>query len=123
MGTFSYPFALGPKDGPMVEEVEGLVDTSSTYTVAPAPLLQRLGIVPQWSGVFELADGRQEEYGMAEVRVLLNASRADHHLHIWGARLPDLLGSLHFGRVWPSRRPGQRPISAFQPVSDMMDND
>ena len=73
MGTFSYPFALGPKDGPMVEEVEGLVDTGSTYTVAPAPLLQRLGIVPQWSGVFELADGRQEEYGMAEVRVLLNA--------------------------------------------------
>jgi hypothetical protein len=35
MGTFSYPFALGPKDGPMVEEVEGLVDTGSTYTVAP----------------------------------------------------------------------------------------
>ena len=41
-------------------------------TVVPAPLLQRLGIVPQWSAFFELADGRREEYGMSEVRAVLD---------------------------------------------------
>lgn len=72
MGTFNYTFSFGPKDGSALEEVEGLVDTGSAYTVVPAPLLQRLGIVPQWSAFFELADGRREEYGMSEVRAVLD---------------------------------------------------
>ena len=74
MGLFSYPFSFGPKDGLILEEVEGLVDTGSSYTVVPAPMLERLGIAPQWSAVFELADGRQEEYGMGEVRARLNGA-------------------------------------------------
>ena len=72
MGIFSHSFALGPVNGPVMEELECMVDTGSSYTVVPGPLLQRLGIAPQWSAVFELADGRQEEYGMVEVRARLN---------------------------------------------------
>jgi predicted aspartyl protease len=49
-----------------------LVDTGSTYTVVPAPLLESLGIAPEWSSVFELADGRREEYSLAEVLVRVN---------------------------------------------------
>ena len=66
MGTFNYTFSFGPKDGSALEEVEGLVDTGSTYTVVPAPLLQRLGIVPQWSAFFRI--GRRKTRGVWHVR-------------------------------------------------------
>ena len=45
------------------------MDTGSTYTGVPGPILEELGIAPEWTSVFELADGRQEEYGLAEVRL------------------------------------------------------
>ena len=60
MGTFRYTVALGLKDGSRFEEVEALVDTGSTYTLMPAPTLERLGIVPEWTSTFELADDRRE---------------------------------------------------------------
>ena len=72
MGTFHYPIALGPKDGSRLEAVDALVDTGSTYTVVPSPILEGLGISPEWTSVFELADGRQEEYGLAEIRLRLD---------------------------------------------------
>jgi len=38
----------------------------------PAPLLQMLGVDPQWTWLFERPDGGQEEFPMAEVRLRLN---------------------------------------------------
>jgi clan AA aspartic protease len=72
VGTFHYTVAVGPKDASRFERVTALVDTGSTYTVVPSPLLENLGIAPEWSSVFELADGRREEYSLAEVRVRVN---------------------------------------------------
>ena len=72
MGTFHYTVALGLKDGSRFERVDALVDTGSTYTMMPAPILESLGITPEWTSVFELADGRQEEYPVAEVRLGIN---------------------------------------------------
>lgn len=46
--------------------------TGSTYTVVPTPILEALGISPEWTSVFELADGREQEYGLAEVRLRLD---------------------------------------------------
>ena len=72
MGTFHYQIALGPKDGSRSLTVDALVDTGSTYTVVPAPILESLSIAPEWTNIFELADGRQEEYGLAEIRLSID---------------------------------------------------
>ncbi len=72
MGIFYQNLALGPRNGSRLEEITALVDTGSIYTLAPAPVLERLGIAPEWSDTFELADGRRVEYSLAEVRVRLN---------------------------------------------------
>ena len=55
-----------------METVDALVDTGSTYTMMPSPILDRLGISPEWTSVFELADGRQEGYSLAEIRLRIN---------------------------------------------------
>ncbi|MCP4251579.1 MAG: aspartyl protease [bacterium] len=41
------------------EELEFLVDTGATYTLAPAPTLQKLGITPHRTLTLTLADGSQ----------------------------------------------------------------
>ncbi len=69
MGTFHHTVSVGPKGGSQMASIEALVDTGSTYTVVPAPVLEELGISPEWTSIFELADGRRAEYGLAEVRI------------------------------------------------------
>ena len=66
---FKHPVEVGPKDGARFQRVIARVDSHSTYTVMPAPLLTMLGVEPEWSQQFELADGRREERSLAEVRI------------------------------------------------------
>ena len=73
MGMFFQEFAVGPKNGSRREEITALVDTGSIYTLIPGPFLDRVGVVPEWSSVFELADGSQVEYSVAEVVMRLGA--------------------------------------------------
>ncbi len=72
MGTFHYPVAVGPKNSPQRQRVIALVDTTSTYASMPGSLLNMLGVTPEWTNVFELADGRQEECSLAEVRLSID---------------------------------------------------
>ncbi len=72
MGTFHHTVAVGPKNHSQMEEMEALVDMGSTYTVVPTPMLEKLGIAPEWTSIFELADGRQAEYGLTEVRIKID---------------------------------------------------
>ena len=71
MGTFNVTVevAAGP-DGPF-ENLEALVDTGATYTLAPAPLLRRLGVEPIDLITFIIADGSrmQQEIGEATIRL------------------------------------------------------
>jgi len=46
MGTFSATIELGDPLGQRFESLDAVVDTGSTYTVVPASLLVRLGVVP-----------------------------------------------------------------------------
>ena len=70
MGTFSITVAIGDIEDHRSEEVEALVDTGATTTVAPASLLRRVGIEPTMTREFEYADGRKVdlELGQAIVR-------------------------------------------------------
>ncbi len=65
MGTFHVSIAIGDSQGQRWEAVEALVDTGSTYTWLPRPLLERLGVHPQLQREFETADGRVIERDMA----------------------------------------------------------
>ena len=72
MGLFYQTFQIGPKDGSRLAEVTAMVDTGSIYTLLPADFLEDLGISPEWSNEFELADGREVRLGMANVTIRLN---------------------------------------------------
>ena len=69
MATFNQSVEVGPRDGARFQRIIARVDPRSTYTVMPGPLLTMLGIEPEWSQQFELADGRREERSLAEVRL------------------------------------------------------
>ena len=72
MGVFYQDIGLVAKDGAQIAEITAMVDTGSVYTLLPAPQLTALGVVPEWRSRFELADGRQVEYELSEVRLRLN---------------------------------------------------
>ena len=76
MDTFSVPMEVGTLDGQSYETIEALVDTGASYTVAPASLLNRLGITPREHIEFELADGRIIELGIGEARVRIDGRDA-----------------------------------------------
>ncbi len=70
MGTFTVE--VGDSPGDQFETVEALVDTGATYTMIPASLLNRLGVVPLAQMNFILADGQriEREVGEASIRIL-----------------------------------------------------
>lgn len=72
MSTFRHPIQIGAPDGERFEEIEALVDTGSTYTWAPRPVLERLGVRPAFRMEFETADGRIIEREAAETPVRLD---------------------------------------------------
>ena len=58
----------------MPETVEAIVDTGATFTVIPAPVLERLGVVPERVIRIRLADGTIVERPLGTVRARLNGT-------------------------------------------------
>lgn len=69
--TFSQPLAVGPVWGERFRELEALVNTGATYAWIPHSILEELGIVPEEQATFVLADGREVNYPIAQVRIRL----------------------------------------------------
>jgi len=69
MGTFRHPVRVGRLDGSAFETLEALVDTGSTYTWVPRPVLERLGIAPTTRRRLELADGSIVERTAGQVLI------------------------------------------------------
>ena len=67
MGTFTHPITLISLEGDRSETVEALVDSGSTFTSVPAPLLERLGVRPHRTVRLRLADGRVDERQVGRV--------------------------------------------------------
>ena len=57
MGEFYYPIGVWSADGERMETVEALVDTGASFSLFPAAMLHRLGIIPTGQRRLELADG------------------------------------------------------------------
>ena len=74
MGTFTVEIEVGDAAGVRFEPVEALVDTGATYTMIPASLLERLGLVPVAQMSFILADGQRIERGVGEASLRIHDS-------------------------------------------------
>ncbi len=66
MGLFNVPIGVGDPQGERFQIVEALVDTGATFSIVPASILNDLGVEPQRSGSFELADGSFRDYHIGE---------------------------------------------------------
>ena len=75
MGTFTHHVTLLSASGDHSETIEAMVDSGSTFTWIPAPILEQLGIRPQFEREFVLAEGRLVRRAMAEVRVQLDSEQ------------------------------------------------
>ena len=93
MGTFSYPLEVMAADGSRSATVPALVDTGSTYTCLPAPLLRELGIVPVERIRTELADGSIVEESVGEARVRVEGIERSTIVIFAGEGAPALLGA------------------------------
>lgn len=69
MGTFRVSIEIGDPQGQHFEPLNALVDTGSTYTLAPASFLVRLGVSPHARDAFVLADGRRVELDIGQTWV------------------------------------------------------
>lgn len=71
MGTFHQSIDLVAGPGGPSEALDALVDTGATYTLAPAPILRRLGVQPIGRQTFLIADGGrvEREIGWLLIRI------------------------------------------------------
>lgn len=71
MGTFFVDFVLWNKESPCSTPVNALVDTGASLTQIPAPVLEDLGVEPDETQRFILADGSTREFPVGEARIEL----------------------------------------------------
>jgi clan AA aspartic protease len=72
LGVFAVPVEIGDPRGERFERVEALVDSGASYTAMPASALRALGVVPDETRLFVLADGRQVEREIGETRLRID---------------------------------------------------
>ena len=65
MGTFWVSLSVGDLTTGTTETVKALVDTGATYSMIPASVLERLGIMPARSRRFRVANSERVEYQTA----------------------------------------------------------
>jgi clan AA aspartic protease len=71
MGTFRVSIQLARATDDRFETMDARVDTGASYTWIPRDVLDGLGVRPDEERLFVLADGRENRYPMAWVRVKL----------------------------------------------------
>ena len=69
MGIFTVEVEIGDPAGGRHEAVDVLVDTGATYTLVRASVLRGLGVEPNASSQFELADSSLRSFDIGEARV------------------------------------------------------
>ena len=94
MGIFSFPVEVGDPEGSRFERVEALVDTGATFTIVPAPILYCLGVEPQKSGSFELADGSFRDYSIGETRVQVDGEEINSPVVFGEETMEPILGAV-----------------------------
>jgi len=93
MGQFKVTLIVYPRDGGTARSLEALVDTGAGYSVVPGPVLEALGCRPLRTQRVILADGRTEEWSVAQVDVECEGRRATTPVLMGPPTGPTLLGA------------------------------
>lgn len=72
MGHVHVQAVISNANGTRSREFEAMVDTGSTYTFLPSPMLRELEIEPTRTSEFELATGETAQYARGEAIVRIN---------------------------------------------------
>jgi len=93
MGQFRVTMTLHPRVEGAPRRLEAIVDIGAGYTVVPRPVLDALGCEPHRMQPVRFADGRVEEWPVAEVEVECEGRRATTTVLMGSATSPVLLGA------------------------------
>ena len=93
MGIFSVPIEVGDPEGTRFERVDAMVDTGATFTIMPEPVLDGLGVEPNRSGRFELADGSFRVFRMGETLVQVEGEELWTFVVFGDAEMQPILGA------------------------------
>ena len=93
MGTFEWPLRVGRIDEEPAREIAATVNTGATYTALPGALLRELGVEPAYKRRLLLADGRQIDVDIGELRVAINGQSVATLVVFGEDDAPPLLGA------------------------------
>ena len=97
VGTFSVDFVIWNRDRTRSRTLNGLVDTSRSYTLVPASVLDELGIERAHSDTFSLPDGSKQEFSIGLVEMELEGDTGYAHVVFVGDDYKITLGSMALG--------------------------
>lgn len=92
MGAIFVTIEVGDARGERFEPVEVMVDTGSTFTTVPGPLLRRLGVSPQRTMQVRLADGSITEDEVSDTVIRLEGITFHTPVTFGREQEPNLLG-------------------------------
>jgi clan AA aspartic protease len=93
MGQFKVSLTLYPRNGGTSRILEALVDTGAGYSVIPRPILEALGCRAHRTQRIILADGRTEEWEVAQIDVECEGRRTTTPALMGPTTGPLLLGA------------------------------
>lgn len=94
MGTFSVRLEVGDPLGHRFEAIDAMVDSSATYTVLPASLLERLGVDSHSTRHFRLADGSRVERRFGRTWIRIDGMADVSPVVFWDEESLPLLGAV-----------------------------
>lgn len=110
MGIFNVPIGVGNNDGSIFERVDALVDTGATFTIVPSPILRGLGVEPQESGDFELADGSIIRFDIGETLLQVNGVQVNSVVVFGEEGMEPILGALTLERLGLAVDPARKRL-------------
>ena len=69
MASFHVTVHMGLQKDARFQRVLATVAPANSFTVMPSPLLEMLGVVPQWHDMIQVDGGTLKRFFMAEVRI------------------------------------------------------
>ena len=94
VGTFYADFTLWSPDGIRFRTLNGLVDTGASYTMAPASILEGLGVRRADMENFILADGSRREMSIGLVDMELGGRHRSVYVIFGPEEVKILLGAM-----------------------------
>lgn len=92
MSVYSVAFTLYGADPARALTLTGVIDTGATFTVAPAPILDQIGISRAEYAMFSLADGSVQELAIGHATLDLQGHTATIRVVFGSDRRKTLIG-------------------------------